>query len=304
MNRTTSNFKNFKNFKKNKKLKFIFEAAGFFAGVIIFAAGIGLFITPGKIAVGGFTGVAIIINYFTGFPVGTLIIVLNIPMFVICARVFGIKFILKTIAGVVASSVLIDIFGALQPFREVLSMEICALFGGVLQGLGLGMIYLNGYTTGGTDLVIWLLKLKFPHITTGFLLFILDSIVVTAAAIIERDAQAVLYSAIAVFSYTKVLDRILGATDRANLAFIISDKYKELADSIMTGLYRGVTVIESKGWFTKESRPMIMCVIDRSQIYNLRNIINEHDPNAFFILADAREVIGLGFKDIDPNKKK
>ena len=289
----------FSRFAKNKKLKFIFETINFFIGVIIFAAGIGLFITPGNIAVGGFTGVSIIINHFTNFPVGTVIIVLNIPMFIICARVFGIKFILKTIAGVVISSVLIDIFGAIQPFREALSMEICALFGGILQGIGLGMIYLNGYTTGGTDLVLWLLKLKFPHMTTGFLLFILDSIVVAAAALIERDAQAALYSAIAIFSYTKVLDTILGATDRANLAFIISNKYKELADNITTALSRGVTVIESKGWFTKESKPMIMCVIDRSQIYNLRTMINEYDPNAFFILADAREVIGLGFKQIE-----
>lgn len=292
-----------KSLKKNKKLKFIFEAGSFFAGVIIFAAGIGLFITPGKITVGGFTGISIIVNYLTDFPVGTLIIVLNIPMFVICARIFGVKFILKTIAGVVLSSLFIDIFGTLHPFREVLSMEICALFGGVLQGIGLGIIYLNGYTTGGTDLVIWLLKLKFPHITTGFLLFILDSIVVSAAAVIERDAQAILYSAIAIFSYTKVLDTILGTTDRANLALIISGRYKELADNIMKDLYRGVTVIESKGWFTKESKPMIMCVIDRSQIYTLRTMINEYDPNAFFILADAREVIGLGFKQIEAKRK-
>ena len=293
-------------FGKNKKLKFISEAIVFLAGIVIFAAGTGLFITPGRIAVGGFTGISIIINYFTDFPVGTVIIILNIPMFIICAKIFGIKFILKTIAGVVLSSVLIDVFTAFHPFKNELSFELCALFGGVMQGIGLGLVYLNGYTTGGTDLVIWLLKLKFPNVTTGFLLFILDSIVVTVAAIVERDAQVVLYSAIAIFSYTKVLDTILGATDRANLAFIISEKYKELADSITQTLYRGVTVIDGKGWFTKEPKTMLMCVVDRSQIYTLRNIITEYDPAAFFILADAREVIGLGFKDIVPvnNRKK
>jgi uncharacterized membrane-anchored protein YitT (DUF2179 family) len=271
---------------------------------MIFSAGIGLFITPGKIAIGGFTGISIIINNLLSFPVGVVIIVLNIPMFIICAKIFGIKFIFKTIVGVIASSVLIDLFGLLHPFKEVLSMEISALFGGVLQGIGLGVIYLNGYTTGGSDLVIWLLKLKFPHMTSGFILFIFDSVVVTIAAIIARDAQPILYSAIAIFAYTKVLDTILGSSDRANLALIISEKYTDIADNIMTGLNRGVTIIESKGWFSKESKPMIMCVIDRSQIYNIRNIINDYDPNAFFILTDAREVIGLGFKDIDPNKKK
>ena len=290
--------------RNHKKLKTVFEFISFFVGVIIFSAGVGLFITPGGIAIGGFTGISIIINNLTSFPVGILIIILNIPMFAICAKIFGIKFIFKTIIGVIASSVFIDIFGALDPFKEVLSYELCALFGGVLQGVGLGIIYLNGYTTGGSDLVIWLLKLKFPHMTTGFILFVFDSVVVTIAALIARDAQMVLYSAIAIFSYTKVLDTILGSGDRANLAFVISDKYTDISDNIMEILGRGVTVIESRGWFTKESKPMIMCVIDRSQIYSLRNIINDHDPNAFFILADAREVIGLGFKDIDPNRKK
>ena len=289
--------------QKHKKLKALVEFISFFIGVAVFSAGIGLFVTPGKIAVGGFTGISVIINSLTSFPVGIAIILMNIPMFIICAKIFGIKFIFKTIIGVIASSVLIDVFGAMNPFGEVLSLELYALFGGVLQGVGLGIIYLNGYTTGGTDLVIWLLKLKFPHITTGFLLFILDSVVVTVAAVIAKDAQAVLYSAIAIFSYTKVLDTILGSGDRASLALIISDRYKDLADNFMKSLGRGVTVIESKGWFTKESKPMIMCVIDRSQIYALRNIINDYDPNAFFILTDAREVIGLGFKDINPNKK-
>jgi len=295
---------NIKFIQKHKKLKSLFEFISFFIGVIIFSAGIGLFITPGKIAVGGFTGVSIIINNLTSFPVGIAIILLNIPMFIICAKIFGIKFIFKTIVGVIASSVLIDIFGAMNPFSEVLSFELYALFGGVLQGVGLGIIYLNGYTTGGTDLVIWLLKLKFPHMTSGFLLFILDSIVVTTAAIIARDAQMILYSAIAIFSYTKVVDTILGSGDRANLALIISDRYEDLANNFTEILGRGVTIIESKGWFTKESKPMLMCVIDRSQIYTLRNIINDYDPNAFFILTDAREVIGLGFKDINPNKKQ
>jgi uncharacterized membrane-anchored protein YitT (DUF2179 family) len=133
-------------------------------------------------------------------------------------------------------------------------------------------------------------------------LFVFDSVVVSIAAVIARDPYMILYSAIAIFSYTKVLDVVLGSGDRANLALIISDKYKELADDFMKILGRGVTVIESKGWFTKESKPTVMCVIDRSQIYALRNIVNEHDPNAFFILTDAREVIGLGFKSIDRNK--
>ena len=294
---------NFAFIRKHKKLKILFEFATFFVGVVIFSAGIGLFITPAKIAIGGFTGISIIINSLTSFPVGILIIILNIPMFIICAKIFGMRFIIKTIVGVIASSVFIDIFDAVRTsFTENLSLELCALFGGVLEGVGLGMIYLNGYTTGGSDLVIWLLKLKFPQLTSGFILFIFDSAVVAVAALIAKDPYMILYSAIAIFSYTKVLDVVLGSSEKSSLALVISDKYKELADDFIQILGRGVTIIESKGWFTKESKPTIMCVIDRSQIYALRNIVNEHDPNAFFILTDAREVIGLGFKNIDQNK--
>jgi uncharacterized membrane-anchored protein YitT (DUF2179 family) len=226
-----------------------------------------------------------------------MIIVLNIPMFIICSKIFGVKFIIKTIVGVLLTSVLIDFFGFIPPF-EGLRPELCALFGGVMQGVGLGLVYLNGFTTGGTDLVIWLLKLKFPHLTSGFIFFILDSVIVSMAAIIFKNAESVLYSAIAIFVYTRVLDTILLSNDKANFALIISRKYSVIADEVTNLLQRSVTVFDGKGWFTKESRNIILCVVDRSQLYNLRKIVFEHDPSACFILNDAREVIGMRFKDI------
>jgi len=291
---------NLSHIKKNKTLKSIFEILVFVIGAVIFSVGISVFIKPGNISVGGFTGVSIILNHLFNSPVGVVIIVLNIPMFIICSKIFGIKFIIKTIIGVFLTSIFIDLFAFIQPFHD-LRPELNALFGGVLQGVGLGLVYMNGFTTGGADLVLWLLKLKFPHLTSGFILFILDSFVVVTAAIIFNNAEAILYSAIAIFSYTKVLDTILVSNDRANFALIISDKYDTIADDVTKVLGRSVTVFDGKGWFTKESKTIILCVVDRSQLYNLRKIITENDPSAFFILTDAREVIGLGFKDI--NKK-
>ena len=286
---------NLSQMKKNKKIKRFFEILVFVLGAAIFSVGISMFIRPGNISVGGFTGISIILNHLFSLPLGIMIIVLNIPMFIICSKIFGVKFIIKTIIGVVLSSVFIDLLSFVQPFKDI-RPELSALFGGVLQGVGLGLVYLNGFTTGGADLVLWLLKIKFPNLTSGSILFILDSVIVSIAAIIFRDAEAILYSAIAIFSYTKVLDTILMSNDRANFAIIISDNYSVIADEVSKLLGRSVTVFDGKGWFTKETKTIILCVIDRSQLYNLRKIITENDPSAFFILNDAREVVGLGFK--------
>ena len=292
------NLNNLTKMKKNKKIKSFLEIFMFIIGAAIFSLGISIFIIPGNISVGGFTGISIILNHLFNFPVGITIIILNIPMFIICSKIFGVKFIIKTIIGVALTSVFIDLFSLGHPFPNI-SSELSALFGGVLQGVGLGLVYMNGFTTGGADLVLWLLKLKFPNLTSGFLLFVVDAVIVSIAAVVLRDIEAVLYSAIAIFSYTKVVDTLLASNDRANFALIVSEKYDIIADDVTEFLGRGITVFDGKGWFTKESRTIILCVVDRSQLYNLRKIVTEHDPLAFLILIDAREVVGLGFKDID-----
>ena len=289
-----------------RRLKFIMSWGGFLLGAIFFAAGVALFFNPGGIIIGGFSGIAIMVNTYTGFPLGVTLAAMNAPLVIICAKVFGFKFILKSVMGIAVTSVLIDVLGNIN-LEFMISPEMYALFGGVLMGVGLGLLYMQGYTTGGTDLIVWLLRLKLPYANMGTLLFMLDAAVVGVGAVFAGSAQSVLYSAIAIFSYTKAIDTVLGANNRLHLIFIISNKYEEIADGIIKILGRGATIIDSKGWFTKESRPMIMCIIDKSQIYNFRNLLKEHDPEAFFILTDAREVIGQGFKDIDPvnwNKKK
>jgi uncharacterized membrane-anchored protein YitT (DUF2179 family) len=303
-----SNISDISKTKKRAVLKNLMGWFGFLLGSVCFAAGIALFFTPGEIAIGGFSGIALLINRFTGFPAGITLIIMNVPMVIICAKVFGFKFIIKSVAGVVVTSVLIDVFGNINLFNEIeLSQEMYALFGGVIEGIGLGLLYMYGYTTGGSDLVVWLLRLKMPYVNMGTILFVLDAVIVGIGAIFAGSAQSILYSVIAIFCYTKAIDTVLGANNRLHLIFIISTKYEELADGIIKTMHRGVTVIDSKGWFTKESRPMIMCIIDRSQVYPFRLFLKEHDPEAFFILTDAREVIGQGFKDMNPanwNKKK
>jgi len=293
---------------KKRALGVIWQLCGFLIGISLFAASVVLFFEPGEIAIGGLSGIALLLNRYTNFPIGIALIAMNAPLFIICAKVFGWRFILKSIAGVVATSVLIDVFGniGIEPELDI-SSEMYALFGGILMGAGLGFLYMNGYTTGGTDLISWLVRLKIPYVNMGTILFTLDATIIGVGAVFAGSAQSVLYSAIAVFCYTKTLDTMLGNNNRLYLLFIISKKYELISDEIVKILRRGVTIVESKGWFTKETRPMIMCILDKSQVYNFRMLLKEHDPEAFFILTEAREVIGQGFKDINPvnwNKKK
>lgn len=299
---------NFSETRNKAVVKSLISWCAFLLGAVCYSAGVAFFFERGGIIVGGFSGIALLINKFTGFPAGIALIIMNIPMVIICVKVFGLKFVLKSAVGIVVTSIFIDLFSNSSLFQDVaISSEMYALFGGVIEGVGLGLLYMYGYTTGGTDLIVWLLRLKLPHINMGTILFVLDAVIVGIGAIFAGNAQSVLYSAIAIFCYTKAIDTVLGANDRLHLLFIISNKYETIADGINKILQRGVTLIDSKGWFTKESRPMIMCIIDRSQVYHFRNLLKKHDPEAFFIITDAREVLGQGFKDINPanwNKKK
>lgn len=297
------------NLSKNKRrAKVILSWCGFLFGIACFAASVNLFLNPGEIAVGGFTGIAMLINRHTGFPTGAALILMNVPMAAICAKIFGFKFILKSLIGAVSTAVLIDLFDSINiNLNFAVTPELYALFGGTMMGAGLGFVYMHGYTTGGTDLIVWPLRLKMPYVNMGTIIFVLNAVIVGVGAIFAGSAQSLLYSVIALFCYSKALDTVLGNNSRLHLLFIISNKYEKIADEIIKILRRGVTIVESKGWFTKESRPMIMCILDKSQVYSFRMLLNELDPEAFFILTDAREVIGQGFKDINPmnlDKKK
>ena len=286
--------------KKGGGPRIVFEGISLIMGAAVFAAGVSFFISPGKIPVGGFTGISLIVNFLTPVPVGMLVLAMNIPMFIICARVFGLKFIAKTIVGVVAATTLMDAFALFPPVTY--DPIMCALFGGLLQGTGLSILYSGGFTTGGSDLVLWLLKLKFPHLSSGFIFFILDSIVVGAAALILRDLRSALFSAIAIFTYTRVLDTLMGSADHAGLVFVISKEHEAISAQISERLRRGVTLLHGTGWYTGDHRHVMMCVVERSQRYTLKQIARAADPEAFIVVADAREVIGRGFKQIEEGK--
>lgn len=284
------------------KNKHVSEVIFLAAGSLLYALSINLFLEPGGIAVGGFTGISQILNQLFHTPIGIVIIILNIPMVLLCAKFFGIAFVSKTLIAIASTSVIIDTLSFLPSLTD--DKLLNALFGGVVMGLGIGLLFQKGFTTGGSDLVAWLLKLRFRNLSTGILIFIVDGVVISSYAIIFKDYNEILYSVIAVFTSTKIIDVITGMNNGAKLAYIICGNYEQVADSIISRLRRGVTLMDGVGWYTKERRRILMCVVSRTAVYALKDIVGEADPRAFIILSDASEVVGEGFAAHTLPKKK
>ncbi len=265
------------------------------------ALGINLFLVPYKIVPGGVTGVAMLINYLApGISIGILIIIINVPLFVLCWRLVGRRFLYGTILGTFISSIIID---ATAPFLPKIDTEplLAAIFGGLIMGVGLGLIFSRDATTGGTDIVARLMKLVFRHMQMGKLILIVDAVVIIAAAFTYNSLNSMFYAVISLYVCTVALDFILYGTDFAKVAYIISDKADEIKEAIFTALDRGVTILNGEGGFTGEPRKLILCAIKRTQIARLKETVKDIDPNAFIILTEAHEVLGEGFRDYDKN---
>lgn len=282
---------------KNKRI--LLTAGKYFLiilGSIIYAVGFSYITYPNDVPTGGINGVSMIINAFTGLPVGTMSIILNIPLFIIAWIKFGRGFVIASLAGTVLSSLAVD---ALNLFPYVLTTEplfIC-VYGGILMGVGLGIVYRVGATTGGTEIIVKLLKMKYAHINTGTIMFIVDFIIICAYSVIFDKINSALYALITIFLMTKALDIVLYGFSQSKLCYIITDHSEELKNAILIRLDRGVTILTGHGGYSGEQKHILMCVIKPRQIVELRSIAKEFDPNAFMIINDAKEVFGEGFSD-------
>lgn len=283
---------------KNKKLALIWMYGKIILGSASFAAGFQFFLYPNDIVPGGITGVSMIINQLTGFPVGVLTIILNIPIFILAWRVLGRSFVVGSLAGMGLSSVLVDVFGLLP---QIFTGEplLGTIFGGALSGLGLGLVFSAGASTGGSDVIAKLLRRKLTHLNMGQLVLMVDFVVITAAAIVFRSLEPAMYAIISLFISSKMIDFVLYGFDYAKVAYIISDRHETLCDEISARLDRGVTLLYGKGAYTGTDKMVLMCAIKRNQIVELKKAVMKVDENAFIIITDSREVFGSGFSDID-----
>ncbi|EDN01537.1 MAG: YitT family protein [Pseudoflavonifractor capillosus] len=268
----------------------------------IYAVGFNWFYVPNDIAFGGITGVGQIINAILPWaPIGTVVIILNIPLFILGWRLLGGHLLLSSLYAMAVSSVFIDIVNSIWTFEPMDSMLAC-VFGGVLMGASLGMVFQQGATTGGTDLIARLLKLKITWLPMGKLLIATDMVVIVASAIAFGSVYSALYGVVALYIAGIVMDRMLYGLDSAKVAYIISDRFKEIADTLVNDLDRGVTILQGQGAYSGAEKKVLMCAFKQRQIVSIKKMVKELDPSAFIIVCDAHEVLGDGFREYRQNE--
>lgn len=281
-------------------------------GCALTALAINIFLVPYRIAPGGVTGISTVVYYAINktIPVGVIMLLLNLPLFLSGYKYIGKRFLVRTLFATIVLSIIVDLG---KPLTDMFMKEyllvaesapdpdllLYSIFGGGLMGVGLGLVFKYGATTGGTDLAARVVKHFAPTHTMGQLIMIIDSIVVVAAAIFFKSFQLGLYAIAALFVSAKVVDAILEGINYAKALFIISDKSEEIAQRILHDMDRGVTGLKGTGMYTGIDRQVLFCVVQRGQLPQIKRIIRSIDAKAFLILTDAREVLGEGFGNYD-----
>lgn len=284
------------NKEKTKKIaKFIGRYIVITFAACIYAVGISMFLDPNNLAPGGLTGAAVILTRIIPITLGTLIVIMNIPIMILGAWKFGARFTLSTLYTLVVSSAFMEVF---ERMGYVITHDkiLAALVGGTLMGAGMGLCLRMETTTGGIDIIIKVLRQKYRQVKSGEMYLIIDGLILAAAALYFKDIEVSMYAGVAIVVSTYILDKVLYGSDEAKLVYIVSNKRKIIATRMMVELNMGVTLIEGKGAYNMENTEVIMCVMHKQNLTKVRNLVSEVDPEAFMIVSSATEVFGEGFK--------
>lgn len=271
------------------------------AGSALFSVGLMCFSAPNNIAPGGVSGISIMLNYLFGIPVSALTMLLNIPLLILAWIFLGHKFTLKTLKSVAILTVMLELMDFLPEYMG--NPLLAALYGGVLQGVGIALVFMRSSTTGGSDIASRLIQLKFPEFSVGRLILCVDGLVLIAAAIVYRNIENALYGLIAIFSSSTIIDRLLYGLDTGKLMMIITTKPDDISRAVIDELGRSCTMLDGKGSFSKREQPVLFCAVRKNQYFELKRIVHRADPAAFMVALEANEVIGEGFKDIAESTK-
>lgn len=273
-------------------------------GSAIFSLGFDLFLEPAGISCGGVSGIAMLIVYATKskfLTVGILSALINLPLFFFGYHKIGKLFFFGSLLGMVVTSVGFDLFARILPIPKTEPL-VAAIFGGVIIGAGLGIVFIAGASTGGVDIVARLLKLKFRNFPIGKILLCMDLCTAVATGIVYGEFNNTLYSVITLVLSSFVLDKVVYGMDYAKVALIISDRYEEIAQAIDTQLDRGVTLLHGQGFYLRSDKFVLLSAVKRKQLAQLKDLVMFIDPSAFIILQDAHQVLGDGFKRYDRNE--
>lgn len=263
-------------------------------GSAIFALGFSLFLEPNNINSGGISGLAQAIAHVIGIQnVGLLSVLLNLPLFLIGGIRVGKRFFAGSLIGMLVSGVLIDLFASISiGFQDAL---VSGIYGGLLCGLGIGVVFAAGTSTGGSDILVRLLKLHYRNVPIGMISMTFDALVVILTGIVFRDISRALYSGIAVFITGQVMDLVVYRFDYSKVAIIISDQAEAIAKAVAEKLDRGVTFLDGQGYYTRQDKKVVLTVVKKGQLADLKELVMERDEAAFVIVQEAHQVLGDGF---------
>ena len=274
--------------------KIIIEIVLTIIGALIMALGVSLFLLPNQLSSGGVAGVATITYYLLKIPMGTMILLINIPLFMMAFFKVGKSFFVKSLIGTIALSYFIDFFDKFESLTN--DRFLACIYGGILLGLGTAIILKASSSTGGSDIVSFIVKEYKPNVKVGNLITIIDIIIVALNVVFFREIEIGLYSAIAIYLMGKMIDILFEGINFTKLLLIISDKTEEIAKEVGERVQRGATGIYGKGMYTNEDKLILMCAASRGDVNRIKIIAKKIDQHAFIIITNSREVVGLGFK--------
>lgn len=266
-------------------------------GTAVYAVGLYYFVEPSNTAPGGVSGIALLVNYCTGLPVGIMNAVINLPLLILGLIFLGKEFIFKTLLSVASFTVFYDYI--LTPLKfPVYDGErlMACIFGGVVTGLGLGLVFYAAGSTGGTDIISKLVHLRLPHVQIGRALMLVDLVIVLASVVIYHSTESALYAVIIIYVSTQMINFVVYGGDSGRLLYIMSDHYREITDAILSNVDRGVTLLSGEGGYTGAHKKVVMCALRKTEYHKVKRLVHTIDPHAFIIAAESYEVTGEGFK--------
>lgn len=287
------------NINNKRMMQSLFDFLMLTAGSIIFAIGVACFLDPNSIAPGGISGVAIIITKFIDIiPTGTLIALINVPILLVGTIKFGFKFLASTMYAVLLSSIAVDTMGALVgPLTD--NLLLASVGGAVLVGTGVGLVFRTGATTGGTDVIVKLLRKKWRHLQTGIIFGFVDGMVCLMSGIVFKNIEVMIYAGIALMIQSMIMNKVLYGGDSARMIYIISDKNKEIAKRLLKDVDVGATFFKGSGAYSGKEYEVLMVVMRAKLLPQARDVVKIVDDGAFMIVTNATSVFGQGFKEYD-----
>ena len=274
--------------------KIIKESTYIIMGCFFMAAGTSLFLLPNQLSSGGFAGISTIIYYLFNLPLGTVMLILNIPLFILTILKVGKEVAIKGIIGTILLSIFIDLLEKLKPLTD--DRLLACIYGGIFNGIGTAMVLKASASTGGTDLLTYIIRAFKPNYRTSNLIVVIDTGIILMNVLFFKEIEIGLYSAIAIYLMGKMIDIVFEGIYFTKTMFIVSDEYEKIAKEIGKSIDRGSTGIYAKGMYSNEDKIMLWCVASRSEVFKIKQIVKKIDKKAFIVISSAREAWGKGFK--------